>query len=207
MRRAVPALLLAAFVLAAGCVAGGPGTSPTSPSTMTTASSGSTTPTAGAAVPVEYVVRPGTVPDEFQSVEVTLRVVFVETPGDLGPCYPDIFRGPYKPTLTPLQTPAGECHRSQVVTVDLADLEGDHSLGTFTAPGSVQGHALLVVDVRATLENGTVVERIRGIGGVEAIRSPARPSGTVVARIGLEPAPEDADYDYTLVAEPVDGSE
>lgn len=187
MRRLVPVLLVALVVLA-GCTS----STPESP-TATLSPTASPEPTS-----VTYVVRAGDIPDAFASVEVTFRVVFVDHPDDLGPCYPDVFRGPYKPTLTPLPTPTGECHRSDPITVDLTAVDGTRSLGTFTASGSTRGHALVVTDLDVTLENGTRVSAIKGIGGAELVREPTRPSGSYGVRLGLRPAEPDADYDYYL---------
>lgn len=155
---------------------------------------------------VEYFVRAGEVPDELESVTVTARIVLVDRPDDLGPCYPDVFTGPYKPTVTPIGTPGGDCHRSAPVDVDLTTVDGTRSLGTGTAPGPAGGHALVVTDVTATHENGTSVTAIRGAGVAELVASPTRPSGQSVVEIGLEPAPDGTEYDYWLVAERVERS-
>lgn len=226
--------LLAVVLLAAGCLGGGqggtvpstPGTpaappepSPDTPTASTGTSSPGTpdtaTPTPETTTPtsrgesVEYLVRAGSVPDEFGSVTVTVRVVFVEDPVDLGRCYPDTFTGPYKPTITPLATPVGDCHRSESVTVELADrtgAAGERSLGTFSVPGSAGGHALVATDIDATARNGTAVTAIKGIGGAELLASPSRPDGSYGVELGLEPAPSGAAYDYWLVADRYDPS-
>lgn len=201
-----PAALLTVLLLAAGCLSGAPGAGPSAPDTPVTETPTATSPTAAPTaapdpVTVEYRVRAGAVPDEFESVTVTFRAVFVDRTTDLGPCYPEVHSGPYKPTLTPIATPAGGCHRSESVTVDLAELDGTRSLGTFTAPGSASGHALLVTDVTATRRNGTSVTGIKNIGGAELLESPERPAGTHGVNVSVETVEDGRDYDYWLVWE------
>lgn len=65
--------------------------SPTATATQTPGSVGSTaTPTETASTPTaeptsgEYRVRRGSIPEEFDSLDVTFRVVFVDERGDLG---------------------------------------------------------------------------------------------------------------------------
>lgn len=214
MRGSVPALVLVASLLLAGCLAGpsasAPDGSPTASPPATPAEGSptdpyrTTTPAGSTPTPepasVEYVVRAGEVPDEFASVTVTFRVVLVDRPTDLGPCYPEVFTGPYKPSITPLATPAGDCRRSDAIAVDLTEVDGERSLGSFEAR-SARGHALIVADVRATYANGTTVAGIRGTGGLELVRSERRPDGSYGVEVGLEPAEERLDYDYWLVAE------
>ncbi|MFC7195570.1 hypothetical protein ACFQL4_14625 [Halosimplex aquaticum] len=233
MRRTVLAFAVAASLVLAGCTTGQPSTESTvpsltpspAPSPSPQQSADSPTPTAtktpgsvpSTALPtqtqsaptseptsVEYVVRAGDIPDEFASVEVTFRVVFVDKLRDLGPCYPDVFSGPYKPTLTPLPTPTGECHESQSVTVDVTEVSGERSLGNFSAPGSTSGHALIATEVEATHTNGTAVTTIYGTGGAELIRSDERPSGPYGVEIGFDPAPDGRDYDYWFLHEEYD---
>lgn len=55
------------------------------------------------------MVESGTIPSEFASLTAQIQPVFVEDPADLGPCYPEIYDGPYKPTITPIRTPTGAC--------------------------------------------------------------------------------------------------
>lgn len=190
VQRAVPALL-ALLLESAGCIADGPA----SPSDRPTDS-----PTGTALEPVEYAVSPGAVPGEFASLTVTFRVLFVENGDEIGPCSPDIIRGPYKPTPTPLRQPEGECAKSEPVTVDLTAVDGERSLGTFTSPAWTSGHALLVTDVTATLENGTTVTSIKGTGGARVFTSTEAPTDDrYTARIGVEAADADVRYDYSLV--------
>jgi hypothetical protein len=205
MRATVPTLAVALLLVLAGCTtgpgAGGtasptatPTEQPTSPTTVSptdqspspTDQSPSTTDTrTPSGTPVEYVVRPGEIPDEVASYVVTIQIVFVETPEDLGPCYSEIYYGPYKPTITPLGPPEGECHRTETVEVDLTEIDGERSLGEFTAPASARGHAVIVTDVTATLDDGTTLSKVKGIGGHEALRDANRPSGTYGVEIGL----------------------
>ena len=96
---------------------------------------------------------------------VTLQVVFVERTSDMGPCWRETSTGPYKPTVTPIAPPEGDCHRSESVTVDLTDLDGERSL-TATAPGRfAAGHALIATNVTATHRNGSTVTGVRGASG------------------------------------------
>lgn len=219
--RSIIAVVLVALVLLAGCLSGGPGGTVTvpegsettepgaaSPGTVTGAPEASDTRTGtapntdpGTASPdgtaVEYVVRPGEIPDGVASVTVTLQAVFVTDTADLGPCYPEVFSGPYKPTITPLRTPSGECLRSEPVTIDLAATEGDRPVEV-TAPARAEGHAVIVTEITATRENGTEVTGIKGTGGVELLAIAERPEGRYGVGIGLERAPDGAPYDYWL---------
>ncbi|WP_255150767.1 hypothetical protein [Halorarius halobius] len=193
MRRSVPALLAVATLLLAGCTVG-PGVS--SPDQSPTPSP---TPTPEG-TPVEYDLRTGTLPDGVESVTVTLRVVFVEHPDDLGPCYPEAFTGPYQPSLTPLPTPRGECHRTESTTVELS-ADGARTLGPFTAPASTDGHAVVVTDATATRADGSTVSDIYGAGGHEALAEPETPAGTYGVAVGLDPADDEADYEFFFVSE------
>ncbi len=148
--------------------------------------------------PVTYAVRPGPVPDEFASLNVTIRVLFVENGEEIGPCSPDLNRGPYKPTPTPLPRPDGECATTETVTVDL--LDGEQSLGPYTPPAWTSGHALLVTEVTATLDNGTTVTAIKGTGGAGVLTSTDAPADDRNAvQVGVEAADADLAYDYYLV--------
>jgi|GEM_PF-3163561 len=196
-------LVVAAVVLLAGCTAPtGPSATaePTASATATPTATAPTTPTPQP-VTVEYAVRAGSVPDDVASVEVTLQVVFVERAGDMGPCWRDTFTGPYKPTVTPIAPPEGECHRSESVTVDLTELDGERSLGGFTAPGRfTAGHALVATNVTATYRNGTTVRGIRGASGkrVRVVEGP--PAGPYRVSLSVE-AYDDRPYDYWVVTE------
>ena len=200
MRRGALPLILA--VLLAGCaapIAGPPDTAePTDSTTATPTATATTTPQP---VGVEYAVRAGTIPDEFESVTVTLRVVFVERTEDMGPCWRETFSGPYEPTITPIAPPSGECYRSESVTVDLADLDGERSLGRLTAPGRfAAGHALIATNTTATYRNGTTVTGMRGASDKLVTAVEGRPTGQ--RRVTLSVAAyDDRPYDYWLVAE------
>ncbi len=197
-----PVLLVLVAVLLAGCTAGAPDATDPSPAETAapTAANGSDSPI------IEYVIRPRKLPDEFSSVTMTVRIVFVDQPGDLGPCYPEVFSGPYKPTITPLRTLAGECHRSAPQTIDLVGLTGEVSLENVTVPATAEGHALLVTDLDVTRENGTSVTSIKEIGGAELIRSPTPPDGRYGVEVGIESV-TDRRYDYWLVWERFDPGE
>lgn len=203
MRRDALHLVLAAVVLLAGCAAP-TGSSDTAEPTAT--STGTPTPTATSTatpqpVSVEYVVRAGSIPDDVESVEVTLQVVGVERASDVGPCWRGTFTGPYEPTITPIAPPEGECYRSASVTLDLTALDGERSLDPVTAPGRfTAGHALIATNVTATYRNGTTVTGIRGASGkrVRVVEGP--PAGPYRVTLSLR-AYEDRPYRYWLVSE------
>jgi len=203
MRRDALHLVLAAVVLLAGCTAP-TGPSDTAEPTESTTPAPSPTPTATTTpqpVGAEYVVRAGSIPDDFESVEVTLQVVFVERAGDMGPCWRGTFTGPYKPTITPIAPPEGECYRSESVTLDLTDLDGELPLDRVTAPGRfTAGHALIATNVTATYRNGTTVTRMRDASGkrVRVVEGP--PTGPYRVTLSVE-AYEDRPYRYWFVTE------
>lgn len=223
MRRHGIPLVLSLLLVTAGCLGSPSGTAAPDTSTPTdtptdvhTRSDGSTTPESDASsgtasppaeseVSVAYAVGAGELPEEVESVEVTMAVVF--TAHDDGRCWRDTFVGPYKPTITPIKTPdEGDCHRSEALTMDLADLDGNRSLGRFTAPGSYDaGHALVVTDVTATYENGTTVSGLRGADGVRANVAWGRPDGSHHVAFRMD-AYEDRPYRYWLYGEVVESS-
>jgi hypothetical protein len=210
MRRVALNLLVAFGVLFAGCAAPGTAPSETTPtaesSTATTTGSPTATTTSADPVAVEYVVGAGTVPDDIESVTVTLQVVFVERADDMGPCWRETFTGPYKPTVTPIAPPSGECHRSESVTVDLTDLDGERSL-TATAPGRfAAGHALIATNVTATDRNGSTVTGVRGASGKRVRVVEGAPAGPYRVTLSLE-AYDDRPYDYWFVAGKRDSSD
>jgi hypothetical protein len=206
MRRLVP-LLVACSLLLAGCSGVAPEASPTATETTdtTTTTAPTAEPTATTAAPepvgVEYVVRAGTIPDDVESVTATLQVVFVERSADVGPCWRETFAGPYKPTVTPIAPPEGECHRSATVTVDLTELDGDRSLARITAPGRFDaGHALVVTNVTATYGNGTAVEGVRVDERAAVVAG--EPAGPYRVTLSLESyRDEDRPYDFWFVGE------
>lgn len=212
MGRLVPVLVVALALIVAGCVGQSAGTTPTPTPTGTETTTGTPTPTtqitptSADPVAVEYVVRAGTVPDDLRSVNVTLQVIFVETTHDLGPCWRGVFYGPYAPTVTPIATPSGECHRSKSITIDLTG--GNRSLGRITAPGTfAAGHGLVVTDVTATYRNGTTTTEIKGTGGHVVNVVEGRPDGPYRVELALEPGPDQARYEYWFVSELVEPPE
>lgn len=223
MKRVLLTLVVAVALVTAGCLGSPGGTqdpetptaTPTSASTDATPTgtdrtsstttgantpTGTSSPPTDAEVSVVYTVGAGDLPDEVESVEVTVAVVF--SAHDDGRCWRDTFLGPYKPTITPLKVPDEEdCHTAETVRLDLADLDGNRSLGPVSAPADYDaGHALVVTDVTATYENGTTVERLRGAGGVRANVVWGRPddSYNVVFRMDAD---EDRPYRYWLYSE------
>jgi hypothetical protein len=198
MRRG--ALPLVVVVLLAGCTApiATPTDTPEPTPTPTATAMATETPQP---VGVEYVVRAGSIPDDVESVEVTLQVVFVERSEDMGPCWRETFAGPYEPTITPIAPPSGECYRSESVTLDLTDIEDGRSLGQVTAPGRfTAGHALLVTNATATYRNGTTVTGMRGATGKLVRTVEGRPSGQHRVTLSVA-AYDDRPYRYWLVAE------
>lgn len=210
MRRTATLIVLFAVVLAGCTAASQTPTDLSEPPSGQRSTASQAPPSTGADLhskrSVEYVVRAGSIPETFSAVEITFQAVFVEQPTDLGSCYPDVFTGPYQPTLTPLPTPAGECTRSTPVTVDLADLAGPTSLGSATAPASTSGHALIATDVTVRRDNGSRVESVKNIGGAELIRSPKPPDGRYGLEVEIRSVAEERDYDYWLVWEQFDPS-
>ncbi len=151
---------------------------------------------------VAYVLRSGGVPGEFASATAEVRAVFVADAGDLGPCYPEVFEGPYKPTITPVGTPSGGCSRSEAVSVDL--VETDERTLEAVAPADAAGHALVATAVVGTDREGESVTAIRNTGGARLLEVGSPPDGRYGVELGIEPADEGADYDYWFVAERVD---
>lgn len=72
--------LLVVVVLLGGC------TEPVATNDTATPTESATAIPTPRPIGVEYVVRAGTLPDDAGSLEVTLRVVFVERASDFGPC-------------------------------------------------------------------------------------------------------------------------
>jgi hypothetical protein len=211
MRRGTRALVVVLALLGAGCVGLAPEAAPdaaTGTGTNTVTDTGTPTdtatpsPTAASADPVgvEYVVRSGSVPDEFGSVGVTLRVVFVERSGDVGPCWRETFAGPYQPTVPPIAPPSGDCHRSEPVTLDLTETDGERSLEA-SAPGRFDaGHALVVANATATYPNGTAVRGLRVDRRASVVEGPA--AGPYRVRLSITSyRGGDRPYDYWFVAE------
>lgn len=210
MRRGTHALVVVLVLLGAGCVGLAPEATPTATPAPTTTSTPdvTATPTPTTASPdpvgVEYVVRPGSVPDEIASVDVTLQVVFVERSDDVGPCWRETFSGPYKPTVTPIAMPRGDCHRSAPVTLDPTELDGERTIEA-TAPGRFDaGHALVVTNVTATYRNGTAVSGMRVDERASVVEG--RAAGPYRVRLSIASyRGGDRPYDYWFVAERVDG--
>lgn len=151
---------------------------------------------------MSYVLRAGSVPDALASATATVRPVVVEDERDLGPCYPDVYEGPYKPTITPIATPSGTCHAAEPVDVDL--VATDERTIEATVPPAASGHALLATSVVGTDRDGDDVTEIKGTGGVRLLEEASSPSGRYGVEMGIESAPEGADYDYRVTTARVD---
>lgn len=210
--RQVLALLLVLPVIA-GCAGlpAAPEPTESTPATGTDTPTEMPSPTAMASPPeeptptvrqrsVRYVLHRGTIPAELDSVNLTMRVVFVENPGDIGPCWRDTYRGPYKATPTPIARPVGGCYRSEPTSIELTQVEDTYSLDRVTVPGRFSaGHALIVTNVTATYQNGTRATAIKGIGGKRANVVEGRPNGPYHVELRLESEKER--YQYWLIAE------
>lgn len=204
MRQQILALLVATTILFAGCFSGPPEPSPARSHTPTPTDASPTPSPDGTSV--EYLVRTGTVSDTFETVNVSFQAVFVERQADLGPCYSELYRGPYKPTITPIGPPSGECHKSDPIRIDLTEVDSTRSIGNFTAPGSTAGHALIATTVTATYQNGTTVTGVKGAGGEILIESPKRPDGRYGVTLSIEQPPDERRYDYWVLWEQFDPS-
>ena len=149
---------------------------------------------------IEYVIRSGYLPAELEHVNVTFEVVFVEKEGDMDPCLRDTYRGPYKPKITALALPSGECRHTERVTVDLTDIDGNYSLGKFApdAPYS-GGHALVISKIAATYKNGSEVRGIKGAGGIRANVEEDPPKDKYIMEVWVE-SYEDRSYLYWIKA-------
>jgi len=192
------ALLLVVSSALTGCL-GGPGdaTSPEPSPGDASPTDASTSPTPAENATAEYVVRAGDLPDEFASAEVTLQVVFVESATDLGPCYPEVFTGPYRPTITPIPPPEGACYRSETVTLGLAALDGERSL-TFEGPASAEGQALLLTNATLRDANESAVLDVRGATGTDLVTVEAAPGdGPHGVEIRVD-SYDDREYGYWL---------
>jgi hypothetical protein len=182
----------------AGCL-GGPGaaTSPEQSPGDASPTDAAASPTATGNATAEYVVRAGDLPDEFAAAEVTLQVVFVESAADLGPCYPEVFTGPYRPTITPVPPPEGACYRSETVTLDLAALDGERSL-TFEGPASAEGQALLLTNATLRDANGAAVLDVRGATDTDLVTVEAAPGdGPHGVEVRVD-SYDDREYGYWL---------
>jgi hypothetical protein len=150
---------------------------------------------------VSYVLHRGEIPAELDSVNLTMRIVFVENQEDMGPCWRSTYRGPYKPTPTPIALPEGECYRSAPTSIDLTQVNDTYSLDRVTVPGRFSaGHALIVTNVTATYQNGTRATAIKGIGGKRANVVEGHPDGPYHVELRLDS--ENEWYNYWLIAEP-----
>ncbi|MFB6256420.1 MAG: hypothetical protein ABEH58_06805, partial [Haloplanus sp.] len=109
--------------------------------------------------------------------------------------------GPYKPTITPIAPPRGECYRSKTITVDLTELDGERSLGPIRAPGRFNaGHALITTNATATYRNGTTVTGMRGASGTRVRVIEGAPAGPYQVTFSVD-AYDGRPYAYWLVSE------
>lgn len=200
-------LATAGSVAVAGCFAGedgpaSPTDSPTDGANTPTDTTPTDTPPAGPETTVSYVLRSGPVPDGFASATATVRAVVVEDERDLGPCYPTVYEGPYKPTITPIATPRGACHPGDPVEVDL--VASDETSIEVRAPATARGHALVATRVVGTDRDGEAITAIKGTGGVILLEEASLPTGPYGVEMGIEPGPDEADYDYWVTTDRVD---
>jgi hypothetical protein len=150
-------------------------------------------------VTVEYVLRAGSVPAEFQSVTVEFEVVFAEQSSDLDECIGTLLGSRYEPTPTALPSPVGGCHSEPVSSVDLAALNGTRTLGSFTAPGRFDGaYALVVRDVVPVYGNGTAPTAVHDTDFLAHARQ-GRGPGRYGVEIGIAKAAADRPWTYAVV--------
>lgn len=200
-------LATAGSLVVAGCVTGdddpaSPTESPTDGSTSPTDTSPTETPPTGTETAVTYVLRSGQVPDAFAAATATVQPVVVEDERDLGPCYPEVYEGPYKPTITPIPTPRGACHPGDPVEVDL--VATDETTIDMTVPPTARGHALFAIRVVGTDRDGDAITAIKGTGGVILLEESSPPGDTYGVEMGIDPGPEEADYEYWVTTERVE---
>ncbi|MFB6200723.1 MAG: hypothetical protein ABEI98_01805 [Halorhabdus sp.] len=174
-----------------------PAPSTTQSTTATTQSTDTQATSTSPADSVVYHITGSAAPDELKAATATVRIVLAERGTDLGPCWADVYRGPYQPTITPIATPAGTCHRSDAVAIDLTDT--NRTVST-PVPDDSSGHAFVVTDIRVTLPNGTVTAAIRDTGGQEVHVVDGQPNDSYRVTLRLEPAPDGAPYAYALVS-------
>lgn len=196
------ALVTALVLVTAGCAGPVASGDTTARSSATDRPDSARTETSSGTDSVAYTVVAGSLPEAFATLEVTLQVVWLQTPEDTGACWRDTYTGPYKPTVTPIPTPTGECERSSSVTIDLASLDESRRIGPFERPdGFTGGHGLIVTEVTARHANGTSVDGLRGVGGIRA--HVVRGEGAAAYRVTFRVPSYDGWYDYWLVADTI----
>jgi len=224
MKRAGQLLFVALCVCLAGCAAlpglstetsgsstptgtGAAGTGQTTATTGTGATAPATGTGTGVETPtprpenltIEYVLRAGSVPAEFQSVTVEFEVVFAERSSDLDECVGTLLGSRYEPTPTALPSPVGGCHSEVVPSIDLAAVNGTRTLGSFTAPGRFDGaYALVVRDVVPVYGNGTAPTAVYDTDFFAHARQ-GRGPGRYGVEIGIAVAVADRPWTYAVV--------
>lgn len=180
--------LLGCLVLA-GCL-GTPGTAPTTGSAEAPSETSTVSPAPASesgTLSFGYVVRTASLPDAVGHVYVDFSVYLAERPGDIHACTDGapLLDNQFDPSPTPLPTPAGRCEQFDVSRVDLATLDGQQTLGRFTADASAAGaHTLVVHDVSVVLENGTTVSSVYDTD-FRAVTEESAPSGTYGVEINV----------------------
>ena len=153
---------------------------------------------------VEYVIRPGAVPSEFQSVTVEFEVVFAERASDLDRCIGPLLGSKYEPTPTALPTPTGACQSQSGLSVDLTEIEGTETLGSFTVDGRFDGaYALVVRDVVPVFADGTAPTAVYDTD-FRAHTQRGRGSGRYGVEIGITDAGGGVPWDYAVYERSVD---
>jgi hypothetical protein len=189
MRRLILVVALALLVVSAGCLSLG------------SDDSDGATPTDES---IEYTIESGNSPEEFASVNVTMQVVFTKGERDFSRnrCWRETYNGPYKPEITAIGTPSGECHRTEQLTVDLTDLNGTQTLEATPPEQFEEGHGLIVTGLSATHRNGTSISTIQGIGGHRAniVEGDSGGQYAVEFAIGRSSSAYDAWGDYALTS-------
>ena len=153
---------------------------------------------------VEYVIRPGAVPSEFQSVTVEFEVVFAEQASDLDRCIGTLLGSKYEPTPTALPTPTGACQSQSGLSVDLTGIDGTETLGPFTVDGRFDGaYALVVRDVVPVFADGTAPTAVYDTD-FRAHTQRGRGSGRYGVEIGITDAGGGVPWDYAVYERSVD---
>ena len=138
-------------------------------------------------VSVEYVVRPGSIPDDVAHLYVDFAAYLAERSDDVYSCTPGapLMDNEYDPTPTPLPEPEGACEGFDAGRVDVAALDGPRRLGPFEADGRFTGgHTLVAPDPTLVIADGTTATDVYDTD-FRAITERTAPSGAYGVEIGV----------------------